>query len=122
MPKANDKRTVLFPLKKGELEGLLDVLQGELKELALLVLLTRRHPKQLIKWKLREVVPLVEALAQEYQSLPPTPADALLFPRLAQLPPRLSQMLTHFLVSLPAATPQVGCQDECQGEGINTDH
>ena len=121
MPKTAKKRTVIPRLREAELADLIDVLHGELKELTLLVLITRRQPRQLMQWQQRDVVPHVEALAREYNSLPPAPADSLLFPGLAQLPPCLLQLLTDFLVSLPAAMPVVGCQDECPGEGINPD-
>lgn len=77
------------PSTHEETEALLNVLQGEFKELALLVLLTRWPARVVVRWQQRDVVPLIEQLAQEFQSFGPAEPDALLFPKLATLPPHL---------------------------------
>ena len=72
-------------LAEVELAHLLEVLQGELREVALLALLTRRSPSELVGWKQGDVVPLIEQLAREFQGLNPAP-DTPLFPGLSKLP------------------------------------
>lgn len=86
LPKGLRRRTEYRPLVEAELANLLDVLRGELKEVALLALLTRRSPRELMTWKQGDVVPLIEQLAQEFQGLSPAAPNTLLFPGLAKIP------------------------------------
>jgi hypothetical protein len=72
-------------LAEVELINLLKVLQGELRQVALLALLTRRSPSELIKWNQGDVLQLIEELAREFQGLNPAP-DTPLFPGLVKLP------------------------------------
>ena len=72
-------------LAEVELTNLLEILRGELREVALLALLPRRCPSELVGWKQGDVVPLIEALAREFQGLNPAP-DTPLFPGLSKLP------------------------------------
>jgi|ERR1035438_490714 hypothetical protein len=78
-----------LPLTEAELANLFEVLSGELREVALLAMLTRRSPRELVTWKQGEVWPLVDQLAQEFQALKPGGPETLLFPALARLPARL---------------------------------
>ena len=82
---APKKNTPYHRLAEGELTNLLEVLRGELREVALLALITRRCPSELVGWKQGDVVPLIEELAREFQGLNPAP-DTPLFPGLAKLP------------------------------------
>ena len=82
------RKRPLDPLTEGELSCLLDVLRGEFKEIALLSLITRRSPRELVNWTC-EVVPLLEALLREFQSLNSSSPDSPLFPGLSKLPPKL---------------------------------
>ena len=72
-------------LAEVELANLLEVLRGELRQVALLALLTRRSPSELIEWRQGDVVQLIDELAREFQGLPAAP-DTPLFPGLAKLP------------------------------------
>ena len=83
------KQREYLPLTEAEMANLFDVLRGELREVALLAMLTRRSPRELITWKQGQVLPLVEQLAQEFQALKPGGPETLLFPALAKLPARL---------------------------------
>lgn len=69
---------------------MLGVVEGELRGLILLTLLTRHPPRELVSLKWKDVVPLVEQLSSYFstanQSRQP---DALLFPGMAVLPPHL---------------------------------
>ena len=73
-----------------DLEALLGVVEGELRGLILLTLLTGHPPRQTVGLKWKDVVPFVEQLSFYFstanQSRQP---DALLFPGLAKLPPHL---------------------------------
>jgi hypothetical protein len=73
-----------------DLGALLSVVEGELRGLILLTLLTGHPPRQTVGLKWKDVVPLVEQLSFYFsttnQSRQP---DALLFPGLAKLPPHL---------------------------------
>jgi hypothetical protein len=73
-----------------DLDALLGVIEGELRGLILLTLLTGHPPRQTVRLKWKDVVPLIEQLAFYFstanQSRQP---DALLFPGLAKLPPHL---------------------------------
>ena len=73
-----------------DLDALLGVIEGELRGLILLTLLTGHPPRQTMRLKWKDVVPLVEQLSFYFstasQSRQP---DALLFPGLAKLPPHL---------------------------------
>src|ERR1039457_1867720 len=73
-----------------DLDALLSVVEGELRGLILLTLLTGHPPRQTVRLKWKDVVPLVEQLSSYFrtanQSRQP---DALLFPGLAKLPPHL---------------------------------
>ena len=73
---------------QAEAEAIADSLHGEWKDLALLVLLTRRPARELVRLKLREAVPLVVALAESFNAFDITEGDAPLFPTLGRLPPR----------------------------------
>ena len=81
------KRT---PCPAEDLEALLGVVEGELRGLILLTLLTKHPPRELVRLKWGQVVPLVEQLSFYFsaanQSRQP---DALLFPGIAMLPPHL---------------------------------
>ena len=78
------------PLLAEDLDALLAVIEGELRGLILLTLLTGHPPRQTVRLKWKDVVPLIEQLAFYFstanQSRQP---DALLFPGLAKLPPHL---------------------------------
>ena len=79
-----------LPLLAEDLDALLGVIEGELRGLILLTLLTGHPPRQTVRLKWKDVVPLIEQLAFYFstanQSRQP---DALLFPGLAKLPPLL---------------------------------
>lgn len=99
------KRT---PCPAEDLDALLGVVEGELRGLILLTLLTRHPPRELVRLKWQDVVPLVEQLSYYFstanQSRQP---DALLFPGMAMLPPHLlgasGEARTHRRRSLAAA-------------------
>ena len=82
---APKKNTPYRRLAEVELTNLLEVLRGELRQVALLALLTRRSPSELIEWRQGDVVQLIDELAREFQGLPAAP-DTPLFPGLAKLP------------------------------------
>ena len=88
-PEQLSRQREYLPLTESELGNLFEVLRGELREVALLAMLTRRSPRELVTWKQGEVVPLVDQLAQEFQALKPGGPETLLFPGLARLPARL---------------------------------
>ena len=79
-----------LPLLAEDLDALLTVIEGELRGLILLTLLTGHPPRQTVRLEWNDVVPLVEQLAFYFstanQSRQP---DAPLFPGLAKLPPHL---------------------------------
>jgi hypothetical protein len=78
------------PCPAEDLDALLGVVEGELRGLILLTLLTRHPPRELVRLKWKDVVPLVEQLSSYFstanQSRQP---DALLFPGMAMLPRHL---------------------------------
>ena len=83
------KQREYLPLTEAEMANLFEVLRGELREVALLAMLARRSPRELVTWTQGEVLPLVDQLAQEFQALKRGGPETLLFPGLARLPARL---------------------------------
>ena len=78
------------PLQRHDPEALLGVVEGELRGLLLLTLLTGHPPIQTVRLKWKDVVPLVEQLAFYFQTANQSrQPEALLFPELAKLPPHL---------------------------------
>lgn len=90
MKSRNSRKSKNLPLLAEDLDALLAVIEGELRGLILLTLLTAHPPSQTVRLKLKDVVPLIEQLAfycsTANQSRQP---DAPLFPGLAKLPPHL---------------------------------
>jgi hypothetical protein len=86
----NSRKSENLPSIAEDLDALLDVVEGELRGLILLTLLTGHSPRQTVRLKWNDVVPLIEQLSSYFitanQSRQP---DALLFPGLAKLPPHL---------------------------------
>jgi len=78
------------PLTQDQVDALVDVVEGELRGLFLLVLLTGRPAREIVGVRRDAVVPLVRQL-MEYLTAAhcTTESDVLLFPGLAALPPQL---------------------------------
>jgi hypothetical protein len=73
-----------------DLGALLSVVEGELRGLILLTLLTGHPPRQTVRLTWKDVVPLVEQLSFYFSTANQSrQRDALLFPGLAELPPHL---------------------------------
>lgn len=88
--RTNVRRLSITPLAKEEVDALIEVVEGELRGLFLLVLLTRRPARDIVRMKRDAVVPLVRQL-MDYFTAAHCSADseALLFPGLAALPPHI---------------------------------
>ena len=105
-----------------DLGALLSVVEGELRGLILLTLLTGHSPRQTVRLKWKDVVPLVEQLSFYFstanQSRQP---NALLFPGLAKLPPHLlgasTKILSNRSQSLTALR-QLFTQTFSEAEGV----
>ena len=88
--KRSIRKRQAIPLTDNEIEALVDVVEGELRGLFLLILLTRRPAQELLRLKRDAVVPLVRQLTEYFAEAHCTAdSDALLFPGLAALPPHL---------------------------------
>ena len=84
------RKSQAIPLTDDEIKALVDVVDGELRGLFLLILLTRRPARELVRLRRDAVVPLVKHLMEYFVTAHCTAeSDALLFPGLAALPPYL---------------------------------
>ena len=88
--KRSIRKRQAIPLTDNEIEALVDVVEGELRGLFLLILLTRRPARELLRLRRNAVVPLARQLTDYFAAAHCTAdSDALLFPGLAELPPHL---------------------------------
>ena len=86
----NIKRAPVAPLTQDQVDALVEVVEGELRGLFLLILLTRRPAMEIVRLRRDAVVPLVKHLMEYFVTAHCTAeSDALLFPGLAALPPYL---------------------------------
>jgi len=80
----------MTPLTQDQVDALVEVVEGELRGLFLLILLTRRPAREILRLRRDAVVPLVKHLIEYFTDAHCTAeSDALLFPGLAALPPYL---------------------------------
>ena len=80
----------MTPLTQDQVDALVEVVEGELRGLFLLILLTRRPAREIVRLRRDAVVPLVKHLMENFANAHCTAeSDALLFPGLAALPPYL---------------------------------
>ena len=80
----------MVPLTQDQVDALVEVVEGELRGLFLLILLTRRPAREIVRLRRDAVVPLVKHLMEYFVTAHCTAeSDALLFPQLAALPPHL---------------------------------
>ena len=80
----------MAPLTQDQVDAIVEVVEGELRGLFLLILLTRRPAREIVRLRRDAVVPLVKHLMEYFASAHCTAeSDALLFPGLAALPPYL---------------------------------
>ena len=80
----------MTPLTQDQVDALVEVVEGELRGLFLLILLTRRPAREIVRLRRDSVVPLVKQLMEYFTNAHCTAeSDALLFPGLAALPPNL---------------------------------
>jgi len=77
-------------LTQAHVDALVEVVEGELRGLFLLILLTRRPAREIVRLRRDAVVPLVKHLMEYFVTAHCTAeSDALLFPQLAPLPSHL---------------------------------
>ena len=80
----------MVPLTQDQVDALVEVVDGELRGLFLLILLARRPAREIVRLRRDSVVPLVKQLMEYFTNAHCTAeSDALLFPGLAALPPNL---------------------------------
>src|ERR1039458_1472313 len=88
--RGNIRRAPVAPLTQDQVDALVEVVEGELRGLFLLILLTRRPAREIVRLRRDAVVPLVKHLMEYFATAHCTAeSDALLFPQLAALPPYL---------------------------------
>ena len=88
--RGNIRRAPVAPLTQDQVDALVEVVEGELRGLFLLILLTRRPAREIVRLRRDAVVPLVKQLMEYLVTAHCTAeSDALLFPQLAALPPHL---------------------------------
>ena len=88
--KGNTGRVSVAPLNQAHVDALVEVVEGELRGLFLLILLTRRPAREIVRLRRDAVVPLVKHLMEYFVTAHCTAeSDTLLFPQLAALPPHL---------------------------------
>ena len=88
--RGNIRRAPVVPLTQDQVDALVEVVEGELRGLFLLILLTRRPAREIVRLRRGAVVPLVKHLMEYFVTAHCTAeSDALLFPQLAALPPHL---------------------------------
>jgi hypothetical protein len=74
----------MVPLTQDQVDALVEVVEGELRGLFLLILLTRRSAREIVRLRRDAVVPLVKHLMEYFVTAHCTAeSDALLFPQLA---------------------------------------
>ena len=88
--RGNIGRASVAPLTQAHVDALVEVVEGELRGLFLLILLTRRPAREIVRLRRDAVVPLVKHLMEYFVTAHCTAeSDALLFPQLTALPPHL---------------------------------
>src|ERR1035438_3959789 len=88
--RGNKRKNPMTPLTQDQVDALVEVVDGELRGLFLLILLARRPAREIVRLRRDSVVPLVKQLMEYFTNAHCTAeSDALLFPGLAALPPNL---------------------------------